>query len=59
MFLIIQNGALDNTGINFRIESNQYSKNVSTYLTEIPSLLKRNVLPYRYYFDEGNWIYIL
>ena len=48
-----QNGALDNTGINFRIESNQYSKNVSTYLTEIPSLLKRNVLPYRYYFDEG------
>lgn len=48
-----QNGALDNTGINFRDESNQYSKNVAAYLTEIPSLLKRDVLPYRYYFDEG------
>ena len=48
-----QRGNLDNTNVNFYEFSNTYSKNVGIYLTEIPLKLKQDVLPYRYYFDEG------
>lgn len=48
-----QRGNLDNTNVNFYEFSNTYSKNAGIYLTEIPLKLKQDVLPYRYYFDEG------
>ena len=43
----------DNTNIDFRTFSNSYGENVVNYLTEIPSQMQADVLPYRYYFDEG------
>lgn len=48
-----QSGELDNTNIDFHGFSGSYAKNVCVYLTEIPMQLNQEVLPYRYYFDEG------
>lgn len=46
--------ATDNTCVNMPDMDNNYSKSVAVYLTEIPEQLSRDILPYRYYFDE--WI---
>lgn len=44
----------DNSNYNFHEFNNKtYAENVVTYLTEITGGLDRDVLPYRYYFDEG------
>lgn len=44
----------DNSNYNFHEFNNKtYAENVVTYLTEITGELDRDVLPYRYYFDEG------
>lgn len=42
----------DNTRLDFKTYRNTYGENVYNYLTEIPGMLDRDVLPYRYYFDE-------
>lgn len=44
---------IDNTGIDFHEGKLSYSQNVVSYLTEIPDALQADILPYRYYFDEG------
>lgn len=44
----------DNTNLDFKTYQNTYGESVNNYLTEIPGMLERDVLPYRYYFDE--WI---
>lgn len=44
----------DNTGLDFKVFEDTYGESVDHYLTEIPRMLDRDVLPYRYYFDE--WI---
>lgn len=44
----------DNTNLDFKTYPNSYGENVYHYLTEVPGMLDREVLPYRYYFDE--WI---
>lgn len=43
----------DNSNMNFKTYPNSYAQNVANYLTEIPRELDKEVLPYRYYFDEG------
>ena len=44
----------DNSGYDFReFNNNVYAENVVAYLTEFTETLDRDVLPYRYYFDEG------
>lgn len=43
----------DNSNLDFKTYPNSYAKNVANYLTEIPQKLDREILPYRYYFDEG------
>lgn len=43
----------DNSNLDFKTYSNSYAQNVANYLTEIPEKLDREILPYRYYFDEG------
>ncbi len=44
----------DNSNYNFHeFDNKTYAENVVTYLTEITGELDRDVLPYRYYFDEG------
>lgn len=48
-----QSGAPDNTNIDFHQFSTEYSESAVTYLTDVPLRLEKNVLPYRYYFDEG------
>lgn len=45
--------SIDNTYINFSGWGKSRSENVVGYLTEIPRLLNKDILPYRYYFDEG------
>lgn len=45
--------AIDNTNLDFKTYRNSYAENVANYMQEIPCSLDRNVLPYRYYFDEG------
>lgn len=48
-----QNGALDNTGVDFNRQSNTYSENAVSYLCALPLELEKDIFPYRYYFDEG------
>ena len=43
----------DNSNLDFKTYPNSYAENVVNYMTEIPGELDRDVLPYRYYFDEG------
>ncbi len=43
----------DNTGIDFHSYEASFSESVAAYLTEYPEGMEREVLPYRYYFDEG------
>lgn len=45
--------ATDNTAQDFKTYGASYGENVYAYLTEIPEKLSQDVLPYRYYFDEG------
>ena len=45
--------SIDNTGIDFKKYKNSYGENVVNYLTEIPEKLPQDILPYRYYFNEG------
>lgn len=44
----------DNTNVDFTVMANSYGKSVAVYLTEIAGGADRDILPYRYYFDE--WI---
>lgn len=43
----------DDTGLDFKTYGNSYAQNVVNYMTEVPAFLERNILPYRYCFDEG------
>lgn len=43
----------DNSDLHFQKMENSYAENVVNYLTEIPGQLEKDVLPYRYYFDEA------
>lgn len=43
----------DNTNLDFKTYPNTYGENVYNYLTEVPGMLERDVLPYRYYFEEN------
>lgn len=44
----------DNSNYNYRNFNNKtYAENVVAYLTEFTGQFDRNVLPYRYYIDEG------
>ncbi len=43
----------DNTGIDFKTFGNTYGENVYHYLTDVPGMLERDILPYRYYFEEN------
>lgn len=45
--------ATDNTNLDMKHYRNYYGENVVNYLTEFSALLDRDVLPYRYYIDEG------
>ncbi len=45
--------ATDNTNQDFKTYGASYGENVYAYLTEIPNELDVDILPYRYYFDEG------
>lgn len=45
--------ATDNSTLDFKTYGATYGENVYAYLTEIPAQLEKDVLPYRYYFDEG------
>ena len=44
----------DNTNLDFNSMNKSFSESIATYLTDIPSQLEQDILPYRYYFDE--WI---
>ncbi len=48
----------DNSWVNFHNYEGTFSENAVTYLTEIAQRQDRNVLPYRYYFNEDlGWTY--
>lgn len=43
----------DDTMIDFKMYGNTYAQNVINYLTDVPAILDADILPYRYYIDEG------
>lgn len=43
----------DNSTLNFKTYRNSYAENAVNYMTETAGSLKQDILPYRYYFDEG------
>jgi len=43
----------DNTTLDLKTCQNTYGENVYHYLTDVSGGLDRNVLPYRYYFEEN------